>query len=77
LIEAGDLNPPKFVKSFEDKNYHNASFIAFATALDVLGVKLINGKFVAQIDDFYQQRLINLRRESHLDSDMSEIKAAS
>lgn len=65
------------IKSFEDKNYQNASFLDFANALDVLGIKLVNGKFVAKMDDFYKQRLMNIRRESHLDSDLSGMKAAS
>ena len=65
------------IKSFENNNYHNASFLDFATALDVLGITLINGKFVAKMEDFYKQRLINLRRNSYLDSDMSGIKTAS
>ncbi|KYC40071.1 hypothetical protein WA1_29390 [Scytonema hofmannii PCC 7110] len=65
------------IKSFEDKNYHNASFLDFANAIDVLGIKLVKGKFVAEMDDFYKQRLMNIRRESHLDSDMSGMRTAS
>ncbi|MUH00422.1 hypothetical protein F7734_52395 [Scytonema sp. UIC 10036] len=54
------------IKSFEDKKYHNASFLDFANAIDVLGIKLVNGKFIAEMDDFYKQRLIDIRRDSEL-----------
>ncbi len=65
------------IKSFEDKNYHNASFLDFANAIDILGIKLFNGKFVAEMADFYKQKLMNIRRDSHLDSDMSGMRTAS
>lgn len=62
------------IKAFESKNYHNASFLDFLAVSNALGVKIINGKFVAQLDDFYKQELMNIRREANLHSDM---KAAS
>jgi hypothetical protein len=65
------------IKSFEDKKYHNASFLDFTNAIDVLGIKLVNGNFVAEMDNFYKQRLIDIRREFHVSKDLSDIKAAS
>jgi len=58
------------IKAFESQNYHNASFLDFLAVSNALGVKIINGKFVAQLDDFYKQELMNVRREANLDSDM-------
>ncbi|MBD2773902.1 hypothetical protein [Iningainema tapete] len=49
------------IKIFEDKDYQNASFLDFMTALDALGIKLVNGKFVAQLDDYYKEKLISMR----------------
>lgn len=54
------------IKAFEDKNYHNASFLNFLSALDALGIKLVDGKFVAVLDDFYKQELNKIRREQSL-----------
>ncbi|MDF5721087.1 MAG: hypothetical protein PUP91_11530 [Rhizonema sp. PD37] len=51
------------IKTFEDKNYHNASFVNFLSALDALGIELVDGKFVAVLDDFYKQELVKIRRE--------------
>jgi hypothetical protein len=62
------------IKSFEDKNYNHASVLDFKTALDIFGIKLIDGKFVAQMDDFYKEELIKMRKCSHLDN---KLKAAS
>jgi hypothetical protein len=64
----------KEIESFESQDYQNASFLDFTTLMDALGIKLINGKFVAHLDNFYKEKLINLRVESHLDDN---IKAAS
>ena len=62
------------IKSFEDKDYQNASFLDFMTALDALGIKLVNGKFVAQLDDFYKEKLIAMRYCENVDT---SFKAAS
>lgn len=62
------------IKSFEDKDYQNASFLDFMTALDALGIKLVNGKFVAQLDNFYKEKLIAMRHSKNVDA---SFKAAS
>lgn len=50
------------IQAFEDKNYHNASFLDFLAVSNALGIKIIDGKFVAQLDDFYQQELMDIRQ---------------
>ncbi len=62
------------IQDFEHKNYHNASFLDFLAVSNALGIKIINGKFVAQLSDFYKQELIDIRSSANLDNDM---KAAS
>lgn len=62
------------IKDFEDKNYHNASFLNFLAVANALGIQIIEGKFVAQLNDFYQQELINIRSSINQDN---ELKAAS
>ena len=51
------------IKAFEEKNYHNASFLEFLAVSNALGIKINNGKFVASLDDFYQQELMNIRSQ--------------
>lgn len=51
------------IKAFEEKNYHNASFLDFLAVSNALGIKIENGKFIAHLDDFYQQELINIRSQ--------------
>lgn len=46
-------------------------FLAVANAL---GVEIVDDKFVAKLDDFFLQKLANIRLKNHLDNDM---KAAS
>lgn len=65
------------VKAFESKNYHNASYLDFANAMDVFGIKVSDvNQFIAFIPDFYREKLINMRRESKLDIDMNMRKAS-
>lgn len=64
------------VKAFESKNYHNASYLDFANVMDAFGIKLIDGKFVAQIPDFYREKLISMRSESNLDINIDMRKAS-
>ncbi|MUH00860.1 hypothetical protein F7734_54770 [Scytonema sp. UIC 10036] len=64
---------PAQIKAFEEKNYHNASFLDFLTISKVLGIQIINGEFVAQIDDFYKQELMNVRQEANLDISMKAL----
>lgn len=48
--------------AFEVKNYHNASFVDFLAVSKALGIKVIAGKFMAQMDDFYIKELIDIRQ---------------
>ncbi|BAZ16010.1 hypothetical protein NIES4071_78830 [Calothrix sp. NIES-4071] len=52
---------------FEEKNYHNASYVSFLKVQSALGFKNKNGKFTAQLNDFYQKELNSLRSQEHLD----------
>lgn len=39
--------------------------------MDALGIKLVDGKFVAQLEDYYKERLIGMRSQPvNLDMDM-------
>lgn len=53
---------------FEDKNYHNATYLTFLRVQAALGFKVKDGKFIAQLNDFYRQQLDSFRRESNLDT---------
>ena len=59
---------------FEDKDYQNASYLDFLAVANALGVEIVDGKFVAELDNFFKQKLANIRLQNHLDDDM---KAAS
>jgi hypothetical protein len=60
------------IKSFEDKDYQNASFLDFLAVRDALGVEIINDKFVASLDDFYLEHLAAMRQTENL---RQEVKA--
>ncbi|MBV6627702.1 MAG: helix-turn-helix transcriptional regulator [Rivularia sp. (in: Bacteria)] len=62
------------IKLFEDKDYQNASYLDFLAVANALGVEIVDGKFVAELDDFFKQKLAKTRIQNHLDDDM---KAAS
>ena len=62
------------IKLFEDKDYQNSSYLDFLAVANALGVEIVDGKFVAEFDDFFKQKLANIRLQNHLDDDM---KAAS
>ncbi len=62
------------IKSFEDKDYQNASFLDFLAVADTLGVEIVDGKFVAKMDDFYLERLVAMRQAENVDA---SFKAAS
>ena len=59
---------------FEDKDYQNASYLDFLAVANALGVEIVDGKFVAELDNFFKQKLANIRLQNHLDDEM---KAAS
>ena len=62
------------IKLFEDKDYQNASYLDFLAVANALGVEIVDGKFIAELDDFFKQKLAKIRLQNHLDDDM---KAAS
>lgn len=62
------------IQLFEDKDYQNASYLDFLAVANALGVEIVDSKFVAELDDFFKQKLANIRLKNHLDNDM---KAAS
>jgi hypothetical protein len=61
------------IKLFEEKDYQNALFVDFLGVANALGVEIVDSKFVANLDNFFIQRLANVRLQNHLD----DIKAAS
>lgn len=52
---------------FEEKNYHNASYLSFIKVQTALGFKNRNGKFIAELNEFYQKQLNSLRSQKNLD----------
>ncbi|MEC4819199.1 MAG: hypothetical protein SAK29_38895, partial [Scytonema sp. PMC 1069.18] len=62
------------IKSFEDKDYQNATLLDFLAVSDALGVEIIDGKFIATLDEFYLERLAEMRSKENMDA---ELKAAS
>ena len=57
------------IKLFEDKDYQNASYLDFLAVANALGVEIVDGKFVAELDDFFKQKLAKIRIQNHLDDD--------
>lgn len=51
---------------FEEKNYHNASYLSFLKVQTALSLKNQNGKFVAELNEFYQKQLNLLRSQQNL-----------
>ncbi|BAZ16064.1 hypothetical protein NIES4071_79390 [Calothrix sp. NIES-4071] len=49
------------VAAFENEDYQNATYVDFLTAMDVFGIKLVEGKFVAKLEDYYKKRLMEIR----------------
>jgi hypothetical protein len=52
---------------FEEKNYHNATYLNFLKVQSALGFKVKDGKFIAQLNDFYQKHLNSLRSQDSLE----------
>lgn len=50
-------------EAFEHEDYQNASYVDVLAAMNVFGIKLVDGKFTAEIDDYYKERLMNIRSE--------------
>lgn len=49
------------IASYEDKDYQNASFVDVIEVSTVLGIKHKEGVYVAEIDDFWGERLAAIR----------------
>ncbi|NER37519.1 MAG: hypothetical protein F6J93_26750 [Oscillatoria sp. SIO1A7] len=49
------------IQLYEDKNYADASFLDFMTVSTILGIKLKEGVYVAEIDDYCKQCLGAIR----------------
>ena len=49
------------IQNYEEKDYQNASFIDFLAISDALGIQIKEGKFFAQLHEFYKDRLTALR----------------
>lgn len=54
------------IKSYEDKDYQNASFVDAISVSNALGIKIQKGNCVAALSDFYQERLAEIREASFL-----------
>jgi chromosome segregation ATPase len=53
------------IKAYEDKEYQNASFVDVLTVINALGIQLDQGKFLVSLDDFYSNRLAELRQNEY------------
>lgn len=61
------------IKLFENKNYSNASYLDFTTVLEVFGIKLIDGKLIACMNNFYKEKLASIRQlETYNDNEMRD-----
>ncbi len=58
------------IKLFEDKDYQNATFLDFLAVSDALGVEIIDGKFIAKMDEFYLKRLEGIRQAASINAEL-------
>ena len=56
------------IKIYEEQEYQNARFTDVITVSDALGLKPISDGLIAEIDEFYQQRLAAIRSSECLAS---------
>jgi ribosome-binding protein aMBF1 (putative translation factor) len=54
------------IESYEDKDYQNARFVEAIAVSNALGIKIKKGNCVAELSDFYQEILAQIREESCL-----------
>jgi hypothetical protein len=64
---------PEQIKSFEQKDYQNASLLDFWAVADALGVEINDNIFVAKMNDFYLKILRDIRQPQNVD----QLQAAS
>ena len=50
------------IKSYEQKDYQNASYLDFMAVINALGIQIHEGNFLASLDDFYTDRLADIRK---------------
>ena len=60
LAELAGLTEEK-IKLYEDKDYADASFLDFMTVSTILGIKLKEGVYTAEIDDYCKECLRAIR----------------
>ena len=65
LAELCGLTEEK-ISLYEEKDYQDASHLDFLAVSDALGFKIFEGKFVAQMYQFYVKRLTNMRQTENL-----------
>lgn len=58
------------IKIYEDKDYQHASYLDFQAITDALGIRIIDGKFVAQMHSFYLKKLNKMRKFENVNIDM-------
>ncbi len=54
------------IKSYEENDYQNARFLDAISVSNALGIKIKKCDCVAELSDFYQERLAEIREESFL-----------
>jgi hypothetical protein len=60
------------IKSFEEQDYQNASFLDFLAVSDALGIKAQDGKFFARMEEFYQDHLMAMREAEKMELSLRE-----
>ncbi|HAG82117.1 MAG TPA: hypothetical protein DCL61_13355 [Cyanobacteria bacterium UBA12227] len=56
------------IKAYEERNYHNSSFLDFLAVIDSLGIQCQEGRFYAVLDDFYKDRLVAIRQSENFNA---------
>ena len=58
------------IKIYEEKDYEHASYLDFQAVSDALGVRIIDGRFIAQMHSFYLKKLNKMRKFENVNVDM-------
>ncbi|MCP2730963.1 DNA-binding protein [Limnofasciculus baicalensis] len=54
------------IKSYEENDYQNAKFVDAMAVINALGIRINKCECVAELSDFYQERLAEIREPSFL-----------
>lgn len=54
------------IKSYEENDYQNAKFVDAIAVINALGIRINKCECVAELSDFYQERLAEIRESSFL-----------